>query len=252
MRILITAGGTTEPIDQVRGITNHSSGRLGSLLALNFFNDGHEVDYITTKGAIQLPQKHNLHTYTIQTTQDLEETLTQLMTQNKYDAVIHSMAVSDYRTKQVFKHDDFIDQLARSIESRGDAPLRMILSEAIQEAKGISSEAKISSDVDSMMITLEKTPKVIQKIKQLQPDTILVGFKLLVDVGFEELLEVGHANLKKNNADFVLANDLSNINGDKHVGLFIYPDGSYKMAATKQAIARLISKTIEEKVRKGI
>lgn len=250
MRVLITAGGTTEPIDQVRGITNHSSGRLGSLIALNFFNDGHIVDYITTKGAIQLPHKHRMNTHLIQTTRDLEETLTQLMKENTYDAVIHTMAVSDYRTRQVFTHDNLVDQLARAIESRGDKPLRHILSETIHEAKGISSEAKISSDVDSMLITLEKTPKVIQKIKVLQPETILVGFKLLVDVDFDELHEVGLANLKKNKADFTLANDLNNINGDKHVGMLIFPDGTYKLGATKQAIARLIVETIEEKVGK--
>ncbi len=33
MKILITAGGTTEKIDQVRAITNHSTGRLGQALA---------------------------------------------------------------------------------------------------------------------------------------------------------------------------------------------------------------------------
>ena len=248
MRILITAGGTTEPIDQVRGITNHSSGRLGSLLALDFFNDGHEIDYITTRGAIQLPKKHRMHTHIIQTTSDLEEVLSDLMKEHKYDAVIHSMAVSDYRTRQVFRHEDLVEELAKAIESQKEQPLHQLISDTIHQAQGISSESKISSDMESMLITLEKTPKVIQKIKILQPETILVGFKLLVDSNFEELHKIGLENLKKNKADFVLANDLNNINGDKHIGMLIFPDGKYKMAATKQAIARLISKTIEEKL----
>lgn len=51
MKILITSGGTTEAIDSVRGITNHSTGRLGKVIAETFLNQGHEVTLITTKQA---------------------------------------------------------------------------------------------------------------------------------------------------------------------------------------------------------
>ena len=50
MKILITAGGTTGKIDQVRAITNHSTGRLGQALADYLAaNPDTTIDYVTTK-----------------------------------------------------------------------------------------------------------------------------------------------------------------------------------------------------------
>ncbi|HBC90535.1 MAG TPA: phosphopantothenate--cysteine ligase, partial [Lactococcus sp.] len=43
MKILITAGGTTEPIDTVRGITNFATGSLGKFTAEEFLEHGHHV-----------------------------------------------------------------------------------------------------------------------------------------------------------------------------------------------------------------
>jgi len=51
MKILITSGGTREYIDDVRVFTNISSGKLGTINANKFKNDGHEVHYICTKGS---------------------------------------------------------------------------------------------------------------------------------------------------------------------------------------------------------
>ena len=53
MKILITSGGTTEKIDAVRGITNHSTGTLGKYIAELFLNNGHEVSLVTTKSAVK-------------------------------------------------------------------------------------------------------------------------------------------------------------------------------------------------------
>ena len=43
MDVLVTAGGTSEPIDNVRSITNHSSGGLGKAIAESFLAAGHTV-----------------------------------------------------------------------------------------------------------------------------------------------------------------------------------------------------------------
>ena len=47
MKILITSGGTTEKIDAVRGITNHSTGYLGKEIAELFLAKGHQVTLVT-------------------------------------------------------------------------------------------------------------------------------------------------------------------------------------------------------------
>ncbi|WP_304296819.1 phosphopantothenoylcysteine decarboxylase domain-containing protein, partial [Streptococcus sobrinus] len=53
MKILITSGGTSEKIDQVRSITNHASGNLGKIIAELFLQKGHQVTLVTTKSAVK-------------------------------------------------------------------------------------------------------------------------------------------------------------------------------------------------------
>ena len=59
MKILITSGGTTEKIDAVRGITNHSTGYLGKEIAELFLAKGHQVTLVTTKTAVKPEPKEN-------------------------------------------------------------------------------------------------------------------------------------------------------------------------------------------------
>jgi len=51
MRILVTLGGTSESIDQVREITNQSTGQLGTFIAEQFLAQGAVVDAVVTKYA---------------------------------------------------------------------------------------------------------------------------------------------------------------------------------------------------------
>ena len=56
MHILITSGGTSEAIDSVRSITNHSTGSLGKILAEMALTKGHQVTLITTPTALKADQ----------------------------------------------------------------------------------------------------------------------------------------------------------------------------------------------------
>ncbi|MDM5144320.1 Coenzyme A biosynthesis bifunctional protein CoaBC [Lactococcus lactis] len=95
MKVLITSGGTTEPIDNVRGISNFATGSLGKVTAENFLNAGHEVYLLAGLQAV-LPENAALLTHIpIEGTHDLYEQMKNLV--SKMDVVIHSMAVSDYR-----------------------------------------------------------------------------------------------------------------------------------------------------------
>ena len=71
MKILVTSGGTSEAIDSVRSITNHSTGRLGKIITETLLAAGHEVCLITTKRALK-PEAHpNLSIREIDNTKDL-------------------------------------------------------------------------------------------------------------------------------------------------------------------------------------
>ncbi len=111
MKILITAGGTTEKIDQVRAITNHSTGRLGQALADYLAaNPDTTIDYVTTKQALKPKRHSNITIYTIESALDLFLQLEALTKKEHYDAIIHSMAVSDFTPAFSFSEE----QLAKT------------------------------------------------------------------------------------------------------------------------------------------
>ena len=57
MHILITSGGTTEQIDDVRGITNFATGKLGKILAEQFLTANHQVVLLAGLTAL-VPDDH--------------------------------------------------------------------------------------------------------------------------------------------------------------------------------------------------
>ena len=246
-RILITAGGTSEKMDQVRSITNHSTGKLGYLIATKALEQGIQVDYITTLSASKPITQENLQIYLIEDTQQLATQLTHLLETNSYDAVIHSMAVSDFTPVTSYSIEAFTAALNHQLAQTNLPVTTEQLVQLIEKSEATNT-SKISSNTDYLFLTLKKNPKVIQLIKQIQPQTMLVSFKLLVDVSKEELFNVAMTSMKKNNGDFVLANDLQSIQGDQHLGYLLDHKGNLVgEATTKEQIASLILTALNTK-----
>ena len=228
MKILITSGGTTEKIDSVRGITNHATGTLGKYIAETFLEKGYHVTLVTTKEAVK-PKDHPLLTVQIITNVDsLLSTLEPLV--KTHDVFIHSMAVSDY------------------------TPVYMTDLNEVEQAEHVSdllnrqnTESKISSKEDYQVLFMKKTPKVISLVKTWNPDICLIGFKLLVNVSKDELFAVARESLQKNKARYILANDLTEIKGDKHHAYLLDESHVYE-AGTKKAIANLIFERVTNHV----
>ncbi len=219
MNIVITSGGTSEDIDKVRKITNRSSGKLGSMIADEFVNKYDKnigkIYYLCPKNAI-LPQiNKKIEIINITNTQSLKDKIEEILTQNKIDVFIHSMAVSDYTV-------DFVED---------------------ENGKILDSE-KISSNLNKLIIHLKQTPKIISMVKQLSPKTKLVGFKLLSNVNQDDLITAAKNLMDKNNCDFVLANDITNISKEKHIGYLINKDKKFTILQTKQEIANAIVKSV--------
>ena len=215
MKILITSGGTTEKIDAVRGITNHSTGYLGKEIAELFLAKGHHVTLVTTKTAVKPEPKENLKITEITNVESLLKKMEPLV--KEHDVLIHSMAVSDYTPIYM---TDFAQFLHKS-----------------------NTESKISSASDYQVLFLKKTPKVISLVKQWNPDIQLIGFKLSVNVRKEELFEVARASLKRNKADIIVANDLSDITQDQHIA-YLVDEKNEEKVTTKSAIARALFERI--------
>jgi phosphopantothenate--cysteine ligase len=225
MKILVTSGGTSEAIDRVRSITNHSTGRLGLVITEALIKAGYEVCLITTSHAIKPASHPNLKIIEIKNTLDLLEEMRNLV--KDYQVLIHSMAVSDY------------------------TPVYMTSIDEVQASQDLSkfltkqnTESKISSKEDAQILFLKKNPKIISLVKEWNPKIHLIGFKLLVDVTKDHLIDIARESLKKNQADIIVANDLTQINSDQHLA-YLVEKNDYQTAYSKQEIAELIIKKIQ-------
>ena len=96
MRVLVTAGPTREPIDPVRFLSNHSSGRMGYALARALLAVGHEVVLVSGPVALRPPKGAQLEL--VETAQEMLSACRRLW--KDCDGLIAVAAVADYRPTQ--------------------------------------------------------------------------------------------------------------------------------------------------------
>lgn len=229
-KFIITAGGTSERIDNVRKITNSSSGKLGMLIADCLLKERNDIliYYVCSKNSLR-PSDDRVHVLEVEGTLDLKNTLEDLLLSNEINYFIHSMAVSDYMT-------DFVTNLSNIKESITKSNN---IDEAFENIEAIKGN-KISSYEDNLVVALKPTPKIISIIKNLSPSTYLVGFKLLDGVSKLELINTAKKLRDKNRCDLVVANDLSSIRNGEHIAYIIDNDNNVEEAHGKIKIAEYI------------
>ena len=233
-KIIITAGGTSERIDNVRKITNSSSGKLGMTIANHLLEGNNDtmIYYVCSKNSLR-PTDNRIQIIEIDGTIDLKNTIEGLLVNENIDYFVHSMAVSDYMTDYVTT----IERMKESIKEHDD------IDEAFKNIEVICGN-KLSSYEDNLVIVLKPTPKIISSIKNLSPSTYLVGFKLLDGVSKEKLIEVAKRLRNKNKCDLVVANDLATIRNGEHIGYIIDRNNEIEEAHGKDDIAKKLVRRI--------
>lgn len=97
MRILITCGPTQEPIDDVRYITNASSGRMGIALAKEAINASHDTTLIAGSISVKIPT--GIKTINVRTSEDMiVEVKSEL--ESGYDVLISAAAIADFKPEK--------------------------------------------------------------------------------------------------------------------------------------------------------
>ena len=234
--IVITAGGTSEYIDSVRKITNSGTGRLGVIIAQKFVVQQNidKIFYICSKNSLKPESNQKIEVIEIDGTLDLEKKVKNVLLNNKIDFFIHSMAVSDY----------YVDMVTTSslIDNFYKSSFKETLS--VNDVK-LDNTSKLSSYEDDLIVVMKKTPKIIKEIKELSPNTHLIGFKLLSNVSKRELIDVARNLLIKNDCDFVVANDVKDITRDKHEAI-ILDKINEKYVHTKDEIALSLLEVVKK------
>jgi phosphopantothenoylcysteine synthetase/decarboxylase len=177
MKVIVTAGPSYEPIDNVRRLTNFSTGELGVLLANQLAQAGFEVFCLRGVAATYAGALENCCHLPFSTNDDLLAQLTGLSRAHDIAAVFHAAALGDFKVKSV---EDAAGQ-------RLDSP-------------------KIDSAGGALTIHLEPAPKVIGELRTLFPRATLVGWKYELKGTRQDALARASRQIKSNRTDACVLN----------------------------------------------
>lgn len=180
LRVLVTSGGTSEPIDGVRVLTNTSTGATGAGIAAHFARRGHAVTLLRAKQA-QRPDAA-CREELFETFADLDAALAHELGANDYDAVIHAAAVGDFAVAAI-------------------------------EVDGVAQPAgrgKLSSEV-APTLKLRRNPKLLDALRarSRNPAIRVVAFKLTRQASESEARAAVRGLFTGGAVDFVVHNDLA-------------------------------------------
>ncbi len=227
-KYVITSGGISEKIDNVRKITNSSSGKLGMTIANHLLESKSDITiyYVCSKNALR-PSNKSVKIIEVVGTMDLKDKIESLLRNEKIDYFIHTMAVADYMVDYVTT----VDKMKKSFLNNSDME--------------VIKDTKISSYKNNLVLVLKPTPKIISLIKKESPLTYLVGFKLLDGVSKKELIEVAKRLRDKNKCDLVVANDLEDIRNKEHKAYIIDKEDKVVEASDKEDIAKKLVRMMD-------
>ncbi|MCX6923937.1 MAG: DNA/pantothenate metabolism flavoprotein domain protein [Verrucomicrobia bacterium] len=180
MQCIVTAGPTYEPLDDVRRLTNFSTGRLGSELASFLAGRGHEATLLIGQQATYRGERHARKVQTFTTTTNLRDRLRALAS-GLVDAVFHAAAVSDFMFGKVWR---------RTPEGE------------LTELKG----GKLSTREGTLLAELAPTPKIIANLREWFPQARLVGWKYEVEGDRDGVMQLAKRQIAECRTDACVAN----------------------------------------------
>ena len=119
----------------------------------------------------------------VETVEEMLEAIESELTAKKYNVVVLAAAVSDFRVKE-------------------------------------KADVKIKSGRE-LTLELEPTPKIIDRVKKLQPDVFLVGFKAETGLSEDELIEAARKQIERAGSDLVVANTIEAFGSEENEVLLV-------------------------------
>jgi phosphopantothenoylcysteine decarboxylase/phosphopantothenate--cysteine ligase len=180
MKCIITAGPTYEPLDEVRRLTNFSTGRLGSELATFLSGEGHEVILLIGQQATWRGERKAKVVESFSTTADLKARLLKHAS-SEIGAVFHAAAVSDFGFGKLWHRTK---------------------TGTLEEVKG----AKIPTSMGGLLAELVATPKIIEELRSCYPNAWLIGWKYEMDGGQTDVINKAIQQISANGTDACVTN----------------------------------------------
>lgn len=212
MKILVTSGGTEEPIDDVRFVGNRSTGSLGAAIAEEAVRRFHQVELLAGRSA-RAPALWAVETGLLRISRytdsaELAALLAARLAALGADAVIHAAAVADFRP--------------------------------------IPVPGKIASaDHETLTLRMERAPKLAPRIRDVVPGATVVVFKLEATDDRDALFARARKTLAASRADIVVANPVSALGEGAHQAWLLTQDAVLAEVATKAELAATLLDQLE-------
>lgn len=216
LRVLVTSGGTAEPIDGVRVLTNTSTGRTGAGLAIHLTERGHDVVLLRAQSAVAAP---GCREETFGTFAELDAALARLLGGEYFDAVIHAAAVGDFGLEAVVVGD------------RANPP----------------GAGKLEPGAAPVTLRLRPQPKLVDSLRtrSRNPALQVVAFKLTNGATPAAVQRAVQALFGHSAADWVVHNDLvERASGDDFPAQLHSPGGPVERCATRRDLAVLLEQRL--------
>jgi len=212
-KVVVTAGGTQEPLDPVRVLTNRSSGKQGYALAEAALASGADVVLVTAPTALSAPVGAR-----VVCAQSVNDMLDAVLTECKdADALIMAAAVADFRPKNV-------------------------ASDKLKRRDGIPQvELEAAPDILKTVAAKRRRPEPVEGsgMKRLR---VVVGFA----AESRDLLDNASEKLESKSLDFIAANDISaqdaGFGTDTNRVTLLFPDGK------KETLPLMSKSEVAEKI----
>ena len=181
LRVLVSAGGTREPIDPVRYIGNRSSGKQGYALARTARARGADVTLLSANASLaaggSLPDPEGVEVVGVRTTADLQAAV--LARAADADVIVMAAAVADFRPSQVAGHK-------------------------------IKKSHEPGRDDEAPVITLVRNPDILADISadRRRPGQVVVGFAAETGDADDDVLGHARAKLARKGCDLLVVNEV--------------------------------------------
>ena len=185
-RVVITAGGTREPLDPVRFLGNRSSGKQGYALAEVAVARGAEVTLISAN--VTLPVPEGLQLVAVQSAVELGEAVAKAA--QDCDVVVMVAAVADYRP-------------AHYTEVK--------IKKTFNDTAGKRSDAQASPDQSAPTIELVRNPDILADLVRARGSAtspVIVGFAAETGDGEHSVLELAREKFVRKGCDVLVANEV--------------------------------------------
>lgn len=166
--VLVTAGGTREPLDPVRFLGNRSSGRQGVAIATRAAARGADVTLVAAN--LEIPAPDGVRLVDVMTAAQMGDACAEIAP--RAEVIVMAAAVADYRPDRV-----------------------------------ADEKIKKESAGDELTITFTKNPDILRDLSSARvPGQTIVGFAAETARSDEELLDLGRAKIRRKGCDLLVLN----------------------------------------------